>query len=148
MRCNRVDVPFAEGGLVVTLTRHAPAVHCEFTNQLHRHPPPEPPPEPPAPPPPNPPLPPKPDPDQPSDPYSDLSVVKRPAAPSIAEGGVISYRITVTNHGPDAADRVIVRDQSTGPRTIVSVQTTAAGASSGATSSASLARSGHTAARR
>ena len=125
VRCNRVDVPFAEGGLVVTLTRHAPAVHCEFTNELQRHPPPEPPPEPPAPPPPNPPLPPKPDPDQPSDPYSDLSVVKRPAAPSIAEGGLISYRIIVTNHGPDAADRVIVRDQSTGRGTIVSVQTTA-----------------------
>ena len=34
VRCNRVDVPFAQGGIVVTLTRHAPAVHCEFTNQL------------------------------------------------------------------------------------------------------------------
>ena len=115
VRCNRVDVPFAEGGLVVTLTRHAPAVHCEFTNELQRHPPPEPPA----------PRPPKPDPDEPSDPYGDLSVVKRPAAPSIAEGGLISYRIIVTNHGPDAADRVIVRDQSTGRGTIVSVQTTA-----------------------
>lgn len=39
VRCNGVDVPFAEGGLVVTLTRHAPAVHCEFTNELQRHPP-------------------------------------------------------------------------------------------------------------
>ena len=125
VRCNGEDVPFEQGGLVVTLTSQAAAVHCEFINELQRHPPPEPPPAPPAPAPPNPPLPPKPDPEQPSDPYSDLSVVKRAAAPSIVEGGVISYRITVTNHGPDAADRVIVRDQSTGPGIIVSVQTTA-----------------------
>jgi hypothetical protein len=125
VHCNGVVVPFAQGRIVVRLTRHAPGVHCEFTNELQRDPPPEPPPEPPAPPPPIPPLPPGPEPDQPSSPYSDLSVVKRPSAPSIAVGDVIVYRIIVTNHGPDAADRVIVRDQSTGRGSIVSVQTTA-----------------------
>ncbi len=126
VRCNGLDVPFDEGGIVVTLTRQAPAVHCESTNQLLQHPPPEPPPGPPAPPPPNPPLPPRPDPDQPSDPYADIAVVKRPSASSVVTGGVISYRLTVTNHGPDAADRVILRDQQQlGRAEIVSIHTAA-----------------------
>lgn len=125
VRCGGEDVPFDEGGLVVALTRQAPSIHCVFTNELQRHPPPEPPPGPPDPPPPDPPLPPKPDPDQPSDPYSDLAVSKRPAAATVVAGGVMTYRITVTNHGPDAADRVVLRDQSLGGGTVVSVNTTA-----------------------
>ena len=126
VRCNGQDVPFAEGAIVVTLTRQAPAVHCQFTNLFLTHPPPDPLPGPPDPPPPDPPLPPKPDPDQPSDPYSNLSVLKRPSASSVVTGGVIRYRLTVTNHGPDAADRVILRDQhELGRATVSSIHTTA-----------------------
>ena len=125
VRCRGEEVPFDQGGLIVTLTRRSPTIHCQFTNQFLKHPPPEPPPGPPEPPPPNPPLPPKPDPDQPSDPYGDLSVAKHPSAPSVVSGGVISYRVTVTNHGPDAADRVILRDQQLGHGTVVAVHTPA-----------------------
>ncbi len=126
VRCDGQDVPFDEGGIVVTLTRKTPAVHCVFTNQLIKHPPPEPPPGPPDPPPPDPPVPPKPDPDQPSDPYADIAVVKVPSATAVVTGGVITYRLTVTNHGPDAADRVILRDQhELGQASIVSISTTA-----------------------
>jgi uncharacterized repeat protein (TIGR01451 family) len=35
----------------------------------------------------------------------------------------VTYRITVTNHGPDSASRVVLNDQASGSSTIVSVMT-------------------------
>ncbi len=119
--CNGMLMPFDQGTTVVTLTRAHPGVHCVYTDTFSTNPPPEPPPEPPAPLPPEPPAPPGLDPDQPSAPYSDL-VVTKTASPSIVTvGGVITYRITVKNLGPDDATRVVLGDKPIGTAVVVSV---------------------------
>jgi uncharacterized repeat protein (TIGR01451 family) len=121
--CGGMLVPFSQGAAVVTLTRAQPGLHCVFTDAFTPTPPPEPPPEPPGPLPPEPPPPPGPDPDQPSAPYSDLAVTKTASPQTVTAGGVVTYRITVTNLGPDDATRVVLGDKPTGSAAVVSVHT-------------------------
>lgn len=123
VECNGVMVPFEQGTIEITLTREHPAVRCVYTDTFTPTPPPEPPPEPPAPPPPKPPTPPTPNPDQPSDPYADLAVAKTASPSTVSVGGVVTYRITVTNHGPDDATRVVVGDQPLAGAVLLSVHT-------------------------
>jgi len=108
--CNGDPMPFAQGSILVTLTSSSPHVHCVFTDSFSRHPPPPPEPEPPAPPPPppNPDIPPGPSPDQPASPWSDLAVQKSATPATVAVGNVVTYRITVRNHGPNSASRVVL----------------------------------------
>jgi uncharacterized repeat protein (TIGR01451 family) len=121
--CNGVLMPFAQGSTLVTLTSSSPHVHCVFTDSFSRHPPPEPGPEPPAPPPPppNPDIPPGPSPDQPASPWSDLAVHKSVAPPIVAVGNVVTYRITVRNHGPYSASRVVLDDRLPGGIAVLSI---------------------------
>ncbi len=123
VECNGVPVPFDQGVVAVRLTRSAPSQRCVFTDTFTRNPPPEPPPGPPEPPPPDPPAPPTTDPVQPSAPYADLSITKRAAPAIVSAGGVVTYRITVTNHGRDDAERVVVDDAALGSTAIISVHT-------------------------
>ncbi len=118
--CDGVPQPFDQGATTVTLTRLHPGVRCVFTDTFTATPPPVPPPEPPVPPPPGPPAPPGPQPDVA---YADLAVTKHATAPVVTQGGVVTYRITVTNHGPDDATRVILDDQPLGPAVVVSAHT-------------------------
>jgi uncharacterized repeat protein (TIGR01451 family) len=121
--CNGVQMPFSQGATMVKLTAVTPAVHCVFTNTFSRTPPPEPLPERPAQPAPEPPSPLGSRADQPSAPSSDLAVTKRATPSTVTSGGVVTYRITVTNHGPDSASRVVLNDQAGGSSAIVSVMT-------------------------
>jgi uncharacterized repeat protein (TIGR01451 family) len=123
VRCNGLLAPFAQGGIVIKLTRSAPAVHCIYTDTFSHTPPPEPPPQPPAPPTPGPPPPQGPDTTQPSEPYSDLAVAKHASRAVLIRGDIVTYRITVTNHGPDDAARVVLGDQPRGPAVVVAANT-------------------------
>jgi uncharacterized repeat protein (TIGR01451 family) len=49
-------------------------------------------------------------PDQPASPWSDLAVNKSAAPATVTVGNVVTYRITVTNHGPYDASRVLLDD--------------------------------------
>ncbi len=103
--CNDLQVPFAQGLIVVRLTRSQPHVHCVFTNTFTHKPPPPPPPGP--------------------DPLenADLSVTKH-ASPRVAStGDVVTFHITVTNHGPDHASRVVLHDQLFGSADLVAIHT-------------------------
>lgn len=123
VECNGSPFPFAEGATTVTLTISQPSLVCVFTNTFTPTPPPEPPPEPPAPPPPEPPAPPGPNPDQPSEPYADLVVTKHASPAVLTRGGIVTYRITVSNRGPDDAERVELGEQRLGSNVVVSVRT-------------------------
>ncbi len=123
VECNGVVVPFDQGTVVVTLRRSHPSARCVFTDTFTRTPPPQPPPEPPAPPPPEPPAPPGANLDQPSEPYADLSVTKHASPATVTRGQIVTYRIAVTNHGPDDAARVVLNDQPLGSGVLVSVHT-------------------------
>lgn len=118
--CNGVLQPFDQGAVTVTLTRSQPTMHCVFTDTFTEHPPPVPPPEPPVPPPPGPPAPPGPQPDVT---YADLAVTKHASPPVVTQGGIVTYRLTVTNHGPDDATRVVLDDKPLGSAVVVSVHT-------------------------
>ena len=96
----------------VTLTRNQPHLHCVFTNTFTRHPPPEPGPDP------------GPD-DQPAQQTADLSVTKQASTPAARSGDVVTFHITVTNHGPDDAARVMLHDQLSGSAELVSIHTDA-----------------------
>jgi uncharacterized repeat protein (TIGR01451 family) len=124
VECNGVLMPFAQGATVVTLTSSSPSVRCVFTDSFTRHPAPEPEPEPPAPPPPppSPDIPPGPNPDQPASPWSDLAVSKTAAPGVVSAGNVVTYRITVRNHGPDSASRVLLDDQLPSGTTPLSIR--------------------------
>lgn len=107
VQCNGIQEPFAQGRIEVTLTRNRPHLHCVFTNIHTPHPAPEPPPGP--------------------DPLetADLSVTKQPSTSVASTGDLVTFRITVTNHGPDPAAHVILHDQLFGSATLVSIQTNA-----------------------
>jgi uncharacterized repeat protein (TIGR01451 family) len=114
--CNGVLQPFAQGTVQVSLTRAVPHVRCVFTDTFSSHP------EPPAPPP-IPPTPPAPPPTPPAPIYelSDLAVTKHASPTVVTRGEIVSYRVTVSNLGPDPAQRVALGDQPLGPALIVSV---------------------------
>jgi uncharacterized repeat protein (TIGR01451 family) len=116
VQCNGVLQPFDRGTVEVRLTREDPSVHCTYTDTFTDTPPP-------IPPPPNPPTPPTP-PTPPAPPVyeqSDLVVTKKPSAHTVIKGQAVSYRITVTNRGPDAAQRVMLDEQLPRGTTLVSV---------------------------
>ena len=100
---------------MVNLTPAQPSARCVYTDLFTPTPPPEPGPEPPEPlppePAPTPTPPPAPNPDEPSAPWTDLSVKKTASPPTVIVGGVVTYRITVRNHGPNDATRVVVDDK-------------------------------------
>jgi uncharacterized repeat protein (TIGR01451 family) len=123
--CNGVPMPFEQGSTLVTLTSSSPSGHCVFTDTFSRHPEPEPEPEPPAPPPPppSPDIPSAPSPDQPASPWSDLAVNKTAAPATVTVGNVVTYRITVTNHGPYSASRVVLDDRLPSGATLLSTHT-------------------------
>jgi uncharacterized repeat protein (TIGR01451 family) len=123
VECNGELMPFTQGSTEVTLTRAQPAQRCAFSDSLSATPAPEPGPEPPEPLPPEPPVPPLPDPDQPSSPWSDISVTKTASPPVVMLGGVVTYDITVKNHGADDAADVILGDAPSAGAAVVSVQT-------------------------
>ena len=112
--CNGVTVPFDQGTVVVTLTKAQPAVRCLYTDAFSAAPPPEPPIEPPGP---------EVDPDQPSEASADIAVSKHASTSIIAAGQIVTYSITVANHGPDDAENVVLTDQPPAHATVVAVHT-------------------------
>ena len=105
--CNGEIVPFDGGAVVVKLTASRPAVHCVYTDAYSHKPPPKPPPDPPGP--------------NPSDPSADLVITKHASPTFVSPGAVVTYRITVTNRGPDHAEQVEVGDQRLGSANLLSV---------------------------
>ena len=112
VECNGVLEPFEEGTIEVKLTHHDPKVHCVYTDAFSAAPPPPPPP------------PPKPQPPGPQPDYAvgDLFVTKHASPTVVTRGQVASYRITVKNHGPDAAERVELADEPQGGVGVVSAR--------------------------
>ena len=127
--CNDQLLGFGQGATVVTLTAAQPAVRCVYVDQFTPTPPPEPPPEPPEPlppePTPTPTPPPAPNPDEPSAPWTDLSVKKTASPPTVIVGGVVTYRITVRNHGPNDATRVVLGDKPAAGAVVLSAHSSA-----------------------
>jgi hypothetical protein len=124
VECNGALEPFAQGTAYVVLTASQPDVHCLYIDTFTATPP-APPPEPPNPPPVIPP--PKPPPpsvgpepifpdiiDRPEYHLAELDVTKRPSMRIVTRGAVLGYRITVKNHGPDPAQRVVLGDKELG----------------------------------
>jgi len=97
----------------------SPLPGWKFTLGASTSNPPPPPPEPTVPP--TPPSPTKRD-ATPAYALSDLAVTKQALTPVAIRGQAVSYRITVTNHGPDPAERVVVDDQPSGHAVIVDVR--------------------------
>jgi uncharacterized repeat protein (TIGR01451 family) len=126
--CDQQLLGFAQGATVVTLTPDNPSVRCTYTNLFTPTPPPEPGPEPPEPLPPEPtPTPtPQPNPDEPSATWTDLSVKKTASPPTVLAGGVVTYRITVRNHGPNDATRVVLGDKPAAGAVVLSAHSSAA----------------------
>jgi uncharacterized repeat protein (TIGR01451 family) len=125
--CNDQLLGYGQGATVVTLTATHPAVRCVYVDQFTPTPPPEPGPEPPEPlpPEPTPTPPPAPNPDEPSAPWADLSVTKTASPPTVVIGGVVTYRITVRNHGPNDATRVVLGDKPAAGSVLLSAQSSA-----------------------
>src|SRR6202012_30840 len=101
------------GVVFVTLTPQHPRVNCTFSDSFTTHPPPSP--EPPPVPPPSPPPTPPPLPSNgggiPAYAVSDLSVAKNALTSLVVAGTPVRYEISVHNHGPDPAARVVLADQ-------------------------------------
>jgi uncharacterized repeat protein (TIGR01451 family) len=112
VQCDGQDIPFADGQATVTLVAGAPHQVCTFTNTFQGTPTPEPPRPP--------------DSAQPQetkvDPSSRLTLTKRAVSSAIGVGQPASYEITVTNHGPDASENVVLDDQPSGPARFHSVK--------------------------
>ena len=102
-------------------------MRCVYVDQFTPTPPPEPGPEPPEPlpPEPTPQPPPAPNPDEPSAPWTDLSVKKTASPPTVVVGGVVTYRITVRNHGPNDATRVVLDDKPAAGAVVLSAHSSA-----------------------
>ena len=126
--CNGVLMPFERGTVHLRLTQAVPSVHCTFVDSHASNPDPPTPPHPPDPPtptpPPIPPAPPTPAPPTPDPAYAktDLSITKQALTPVIIAGHAVTYRITVRNHGPDAAERVVVTDGGHGKAQVLSAR--------------------------
>ena len=127
--CNSQLIGFGQGATVVNLTPAQPSARCVYTDLFTPTPPPEPGPEPPEPlppePAPTPTPPPAPNPDEPSAPWTDLSVKKTASPPTVIVGGVVTYRITVRNHGPNDATRVVVDDKPAAGAVVLSAHSSA-----------------------
>lgn len=112
--CNGVLERFAQGTVKITPTPAQHTVHCVYTDAFSSAPPPPPPPPVIAP-----------APGSHSDlgavALSDLVVTKTASPTVVTRGRAVSYRITVRNLGPDAAQRVVPGDRPRGPATVISV---------------------------
>jgi uncharacterized repeat protein (TIGR01451 family) len=99
---------FAQGRVVVELTRERPRVRCRFANRLVAAPAPEPEPSPSPEPSPAP----EPEPPAPRPPaaLAELVVTKQALRPRVRVGDVAAFRITVRNTGAAAAEQVVVAD--------------------------------------
>ena len=99
---------FAQGRVVVELTRERPRVRCRFVNRLVAAPAPEPEPSPSPEPSPAP----EPEPPAPRPPaaLAELVVTKQALRPRVRVGDVAAFRITVRNTGAAAAEQVVVAD--------------------------------------
>ena len=106
-------------------------MRCVYTHVFSTTPVPEPGPEPPKPLPPGPHEPSGPDPEEPGAPWADLAVTKQASHATVTAGGLVTYRITVTNHGPDAAGSVVVDDKPAGGAVVISVQSGAGSCQTG-----------------
>jgi uncharacterized repeat protein (TIGR01451 family) len=111
VKCNGKLVAFDQGKVTVKLTRAHPHVHCAYTNTYTPDPPPTPPP------------PPGPPPD--GQLVSDLVVAKSASVRIAQPGQTVSYRITITNNGPNAAERVVVADEPPPGSTVLSIHSSA-----------------------
>jgi len=127
--CNSQLIGFGQGATVVNLTPAQPSARCVYTDLFTPTPPPEPGPEPPEPlppePTPTPPPAPAPNPDEPSAPWTDLSVKKTASPPTVILGGIVTYRITVRNHGPNDATRVVLDDKPAAGAVVLSAHSSA-----------------------
>lgn len=95
VECGGSLLPFAAGAALVELTASHPRRPCTFTNQLVPGPiPPGPAPVPPG-----------------TVDEARLTVAKRALAATYAAGETVTYRVSVVNHGPAAADEVVVDDR-------------------------------------
>ena len=131
VECNGVLEPFEEGTIEVKLTHPEPKVHCVYTDAFSTSPP-IPPPPPPKPEPPGP---------QPDYALSDLFVTKHVSPTVVTRGQVASYRITVKNLGPDAAERVEVDDEPQGGVVVISAHSSQGACTTKLRSYAALERS-------
>jgi uncharacterized repeat protein (TIGR01451 family) len=130
VQCGGKAVPFEQGAVVVTLTAREPSVRCVFNDVFSPQPAVVPAPEPPAPLPPAPPgtvppappgtVTPGPNPAQPSMPWADVAIARPVSGRTVPPGGTITYRIRVSNLGPDVAEDVIVDDKQSAGSTAVS----------------------------
>jgi uncharacterized repeat protein (TIGR01451 family) len=104
--CNRRLVPFAQGRVVVRVTRRDPVQRCTFVNLRQRDPDPPPGPDP-EPPPPDP---------EPPDPIPgedepDLAIEKRQVSSTGGPTPTLTFRLRVTNNADVTAERVVVTDR-------------------------------------
>ncbi len=100
-------MPSTQGRIEVALTVANPRLHCVFTNSFD----PTPPPAPPQP--------------QPPSPVANLVLTKRADVAATTVGKVITYALTVANHGSDPAGEVTLIDEPQGAATLVSATTDA-----------------------
>jgi uncharacterized repeat protein (TIGR01451 family) len=121
--CAGVLLPFSQGATVVTLTSAQPSVRCVYTDSFTATPEVEPGPEPPEPLPPESGVTPGPSPDEPGLTWTDLAVKKTASPPVAVVGDLVTYHITVTNHGPNDATRVVLADKPGGAADVVSART-------------------------
>ena len=97
VRCDGKLVPFAQGRVVIRLTRSDPVQDCRFINQRNA-------------PGPTPPSPPGPAPEPGGD-GSDVTIAKRLVATTGGGTPIQTWRITVTNEGEVSANGVVVTDK-------------------------------------
>lgn len=107
VECDGRAMPSAQGRIEVSLTAANPHLHCVFTNSFDPTPPP---------PPPHP---------QPPSPDASLVLTKRADVAATTVGRVITYTLTVANHGSGPADEVTLIDEPQGAATLVSASTDA-----------------------
>jgi uncharacterized repeat protein (TIGR01451 family) len=113
--CNDRLVPFAQGLVVVRVTRREPVQRCTFVNLRQRDP------EPPPPPDPDPNVDPSPDPDPGGDP-PDLALDKRRVDSTGGPIPTLTFRLRVTNESAVTAKRVVVADRLAAGTVLVSAR--------------------------
>jgi uncharacterized repeat protein (TIGR01451 family) len=121
--CNGRPVPFAQGRVIVRISRTTPEQDCRFINlrQAAPAPPPPEPPTPPGPTPTPPPTPPDPTP-IPGEATPDLALTKTLMSTSSAQPPILTFRLRVTNRSAVVANRVVVADRLAPGTAIVSAR--------------------------
>jgi uncharacterized repeat protein (TIGR01451 family) len=107
VECDGRAMPSTQGRIEVALTVANPRLHCVFTNSFDPTPPP---------------VPPQP---QPPSPDANLVLTKRADVAATTVGKVITYKLTVANHGSGPAGEVTLIDEPQGAATLVSATTDA-----------------------